>query len=111
MSKRYIVAAGAVTLATALAAGPSLISAQSAGGWPTFHGSNTRTGISSVSGPSSSTAANEWQLPASVEGSPAVYGNTAYIGANNGKVYALSTSNPRDPLWSFTTKDKVVAAP
>lgn len=113
MGERHRYAAGAaVMLAGALALGPDLGSAQSTNAWPTFHGSAMRTGASNVAGTLTRQVGNRWDLPKAVEGSPAIGGDgTAYIGDDDGKVYALSPSQGTGPKWSFATKGPVVAAP
>ncbi|HEX8917446.1 MAG TPA: PQQ-binding-like beta-propeller repeat protein, partial [Chloroflexota bacterium] len=83
---------------------PRLSSAQTAQPWPTFHGNQTRNGATTLSGPTSGTALNEWTVSAPVQSSPAVdAAGTAYIGDNNGYVYAFNPSKPSGPLWSFKT--------
>lgn len=86
--------------------------AQTAQPWPTFHADALRDGLVSVSGATASTTVNQWQLPQAVESSPVVDASgTAYIGDDDGKVYALSPAKPQAPLWSFATGGKIRGAP
>jgi outer membrane protein assembly factor BamB len=93
--------------------GAAHLGAQSATSWPTFGGSGLRTGTSTVSGTRSGTLANTWQLSnKAIVGSPVVDSNgTAYVGADDGNVYAVSPSNPAAPLWSFSTHGPVESTP
>ncbi|MDQ2745609.1 MAG: PQQ-like beta-propeller repeat protein, partial [Chloroflexota bacterium] len=109
---RILSSAAAIAAACGMIGGPGLGSAQSTGGWPTFHGDSARDGFTSVSGPGTSLVANQWQLPKPTVSSPAVdSAGTAYIGDNDGKVYALSPSNPVAPKWSFATGGPVEDGP
>lgn len=110
--KRALGAMAALTAATVLTGVPRLSSAQSANTWSTFHGDAARDGFSTLSGPRSSAVANQWQLPRGIASSPVVdAGGTAYVGDNDGNVYAFTPSNPTGPKWSFTTGGPVVDAP
>ncbi len=118
MKRRFIVTSIAVTMAAAVAVVPKFSSAQSTSGWPTFHGNAARSGLSTNSGPTASTASSIWQLQGAVNSSPVVDSTgTAYLGDDNGNVYALDPVYARGaghlgaPRWSFATKGPVEGAP
>ncbi len=89
--------------------------------WPRFHQNLASTGFNAF----------EWKLGTNnvpglhllwlgptagntgTRSSPAVADGVAYIGAENGKVYAFpaSCSNPCSPLWTGQTDDAVVSTP
>jgi outer membrane protein assembly factor BamB len=116
---RRLISTGLVlSLAVAAIGAPKFGSAQSATGWSTFHGNAARDGLSANKGPTLSTASGIWQLPKAVNSSPVVDANgTAYVGDDDGRVYALDPAYARTaghlgaPKWSFATKDVVVDAP
>jgi len=108
---KRILATGAA-LALVAAALPIHGSAQSSSPWPTFHGNGLRNGVSPATGPVTALAANRWTLPQPVISSPVVdAAGNAYIGDDDGKVYALSPSTPTKPKWSFSTGAQVHGAP
>lgn len=114
--RRTIAVGAALILAGAVAGVPHFGSAQSAASWPTFHADQTRDGISSVTGTTSTSALNEFSIApsvlSSVPSSPAVDASgTAYIGADNGTVYALSPAHASAPKWTFDTGARVESSP
>jgi outer membrane protein assembly factor BamB len=110
--RRILAAGAALALAVAAASAPHYGSAQSATGWPTFHGDIARDGISSASAPTGNngvgTVVNRFQLGTAMDDSPAVdaIGN-AYIGDNGGHFYAFSGKPTAGPLWTFPSSGKV----
>jgi len=111
--RRSIAGVGALTLAALVAAGPTLTSAQSSQPWSTFHGSGTRSGVSPVSGPTTRFVSAKWFLPKAIESSAVVdAGGVAYVGDDDGSVYALDPAKPGVVKWSFATHaDAVLASP
>jgi outer membrane protein assembly factor BamB len=53
-----------------------------------------------------------WSFPTGgyIESSPAVSGNTVYIGSDDGKIYALDATSGQE-IWDITTGDKVTSSP
>jgi len=87
-------------------------SAQTTPAWPTFHGNAQRAGSTVSAGPQANTVVNQWQPPKGVESSPAVDTNgVAYVGDDDGSMYALDPTEPNAPRWSFATSGKVVSSP
>lgn len=110
--KRYILTGIVVVLGMSLFIVPHGSSAQTAPAWPTFHANNQRTGLTTIAGPTANTVGNQWQLPAAVESSPAVDASgTAYVGCDDGKVYALSPLNSSTWKWAFATRGPVLSSP
>jgi outer membrane protein assembly factor BamB len=116
--KRNLLAVTALLTIGILAAAPRFSSAQAATPWPTFHGNIERNGLSTSPGPAQLTAQRIWQLPKAVESSPAVDANgIAYVGDDDGYLYALDPSQTLGPFvspspkWSFKTAGKVVSSP
>jgi outer membrane protein assembly factor BamB len=116
--KRNLLAATALLTIGTLAAAPRFSSAQAATPWPTFHGDIERNGSSTSPGPAQLTAQRVWQLPKAVNSSPAVDANgVAYVGDDDGYLYALDSSQPLGPFispkpkWSFKTGGKVISSP
>ena len=108
----------ALSLAVTAVGAPRFGAAQSTSGWNTFHGDAARDGVSGNKGPTTSTSTGQWQLPKAVNSSPVVDANgTAYIGDDDGRVYALDPAYARTaghfgaPKWSFATKDAIMGAP
>ena len=112
-SKRLCLLGSAVALVVAALGAPRLGAAQTAPTWPTFHANGQRSGASAVSGPSNGFVADRFQIPAGVFSSPAVDANgIAYIGDNNGKVYALDYRQyALQPKWVFATSGPVKSSP
>jgi eukaryotic-like serine/threonine-protein kinase len=108
--------AGALALATGMLAAPHFTSAQSAAGWPTFHGGPGRDGTASVNGPSSETELNRFSLAGSVQGSPVINGSgRVFIGDSTGTLYGFDTkANAAAPIWTYSIPGKnnaIVASP
>lgn len=118
MKRRLIGTSLVLSLAVAAIGAPKFGAAQSASGWSTFHGDAARDGASANKGPSTSTATGIWQLPKAVNSSPVVDANgVAYVGDDDGRVYALDSVYARGaghlgaPKWSFATRDVIQGAP
>jgi outer membrane protein assembly factor BamB len=115
--RRTFITGAALACLTALVGVPHLGSAQTAPPWPTFHGDAQRSGVSPASGPSGTAgslmAATSFPfLPPGVQSSPAIDANgVAYIGNDDGNVYALDPSAPNAAKWTFKTGGPVVSAP
>jgi len=79
--------------------------------WPMFHKNGTRTGLSRelfIKPPLSvkwvySTEGNIWA-------SPAVVGNSCFIGSSDGKLYAINVKTGAR-IWSFQTGDAIYSSP
>src|SRR4051794_27168874 len=98
---------GALAALALLVAGPQYGSAQTPNSWPTFHGDMTRSGISSVSGPTTGNLKRQFTLPQGVTVTTSVVvdaNDVGYVGASDGAVYALdptqqSSTNHPDYKW------------
>jgi len=95
-----------------MALAPSFGSAQTGPTWSTFHAVNARTGVLNVNGPTSAGIANKWTLSKPIESSPVVDSSgTAYVGSDDGHVYAFSPSAPYGPKWAFPSLPNVQGTP
>jgi outer membrane protein assembly factor BamB len=78
---------------------------------PMFRGGPQHTGsFDAVGVPSFSKVKWQFQTGAAVFSSPAVVGNTVYVGSNDHKLYALQADTGA-LLWKFETKSRVTSSP
>ena len=103
---RILAAAALVlTLGTSLAWGES---------WPVFRGNERRTGLASAPSTAPSAVKGElvWRLQTggAVSSSPALWGNTLFVGSNDGSLYALDAESGR-VRWTFPTENWVASSP
>jgi outer membrane protein assembly factor BamB len=109
----------AIGLAAIVAVAPQLSSAQTAAStWPTFHADGVRDGVAPVRGPVGSVTATTYSLPTPIPtsspfiSSPVVdAAGNAYVGSENGNVYALSPTLTNPIKWTFKTGGPVVSTP
>jgi outer membrane protein assembly factor BamB len=86
------------------------------GDWPQFHHDATHTGVdtyeTSLTTSSVPSLGLKWVLPAAStsECPPTVAGGLAYIGSDDGTVYAVDATTGA-PKWTFTTGGPVQSAP
>lgn len=114
--KRFAAASAAFLIAGAAAGIPHFGSAQTANAWPTFHGDQTRDGISSVSGTTAATVLNHVTIGASVlqggiPSSPVTdAAGNVYIGSGTGNVYSINPATDA-VRWTFKTGGAVASTP
>jgi len=82
----------------------------SANDWPMFHNNPENTGYNSGTGPLSNETLWNYTTGGAVRSSPAVVDGVAYVGSDDGKVYALDASTG-DVIWSYATGGKVYSSP
>ncbi|MGH2449172.1 MAG: PQQ-binding-like beta-propeller repeat protein, partial [Chloroflexota bacterium] len=108
-------AAAALAAAGLIIAGPSLSAAQSGSpAWATFQGNMGRSGVANVTGTTVNSEANAFGgIPiGAMEGSAAISAtDTAYVGDDDGYVYAFSPSSPAAALWKFKADGPVIGTP
>jgi outer membrane protein assembly factor BamB len=104
---------GALALASGILAAPHLGAAQTATGWPTFHGGPNRDGAANVSGPTAEFFLNKFMLSGSVTGGPVVSGSgRVFIGDSTGTLYAFDVkSNASAPVWTYNTNSPIGDTP
>lgn len=113
-TRRRILKAGALT-GTALSVGGAAsapVVAQEQGAWPMFARDRANSGYApDVTGPVDEIE-TQWSVEtgAGVPSSPAVAGETVYVGSGDGRVYALSTVDGSEQ-WTFETGDVVASSP
>ena len=77
--------------------------------WPMFHNDLAHSGYSTSMGPL--TNQTLWSFATSpILSSPTVTGGVVYVGSNDGKVFALKTSNGA-VLWSYQSGGAVYSSP
>lgn len=81
--------------------------------WPTFRGDSARSGCAEAGGAPRGKKAwtyRDADKPSSFASSPAVAGESVYIGADNGKLYCLDRATGK-PRWTFAAVRPLFSAP
>ncbi|HEY0384188.1 MAG TPA: PQQ-binding-like beta-propeller repeat protein [Candidatus Elarobacter sp.] len=78
---------------------------------PTFRGNLAHTGVYAGAGPAAFGGVKwKFQTGGSIVSSPAVAGDTAYVGSSDGFVYAVALADGAQ-RWKFATAARVVSSP
>ena len=102
--------AAVISLVGSLAVAVALHAAPIHNSWPMFRGNPGQTGIASGNLPSALRLRWKFKTKDAITSSPAIAHGRAYIGSNDGSVYALKLGNGQK-VWSFKTGDAVEAPP
>jgi outer membrane protein assembly factor BamB len=98
----------ALLVATLIIVAPQLLPVSGAAGtaaagpasqWSTFHGNAARTGWAAGPAPVHNDTLWTFEPGGPVQSSPVIFGGSLFIGADNGRLYALSPSTGRE-LWN-----------
>ncbi len=90
----------------------SLLPAQekSPGDWPVFRGDSLQTGVAVSPLPDALAVLWTFNAPDGIEGTPAIVGQTVYVGAMDGTLYALDLASGKKQ-WQYRAEGGIKAAP
>src|SRR5260221_379385 len=108
--RRSIGLASGLSLLLSLAAAQSDTASPTRASWPMFRGGPALLGVSPVTVPKELALLWSFKTQGPVKSSAAITGGRAFIGSDDGRLYALDLSNGKK-IWDFKTESGVESSP